>query len=95
MLSHLLCLIVSSNHVGTSALPDNVPEDLRSDEGTEKTAIVNENESNWKSTVSATAKLLLRGVNESASAISPLKSVAGGLCFILQNYEVWSSSRIC
>jgi hypothetical protein len=44
--------------------------------------------------VSAAAKLLLRGVNESADAFGPLKSVAGGLCFILENCEVWPSSRI-
>ena len=47
-----------------------------------------ENVSNWKSTVSASAKLLLRGVRDSADALGPLKSIAGGLCFILENYEV-------
>ena len=47
-----------------------------------------ENVSNWKSTVSASAKLLLRGVKDSADALGPLKSIAGGLCFILENYEV-------
>jgi hypothetical protein len=47
-----------------------------------------ENKSNWKSTASATAKLLLRGVRDSADAFGPLKSVAGGLCFILENCEV-------
>ena len=44
--------------------------------------------SNWKSTSSASAKLLLRGVRDSADAFPPLKSVAGGLCFILENREV-------
>ena len=47
----------------------------------------------FKTTASASAKLLLRGVNESADAFGPLKSVAGGLCFILENCEVWPSSR--
>ena len=42
----------------------------------------------WKSTVSATAKLVLYAVRDSADAFPPLKSVAGGLCFILDNYEV-------
>ena len=42
----------------------------------------------WKTTVSATAKLLLCTVRDSADAFPPLKSVAGGLCFILENYEV-------
>ena len=47
-----------------------------------------ENKSGWKSTTFASAKLLLRGVRDSADASPPLKSVAGGLCFILENYEV-------
>ena len=42
----------------------------------------------WKSTVSSSAKLVLRGVRDSADAFGPLKSVAGGLCFILENCEV-------
>jgi hypothetical protein len=33
-------------------------------------------------------------VSESADAFGPLKSVAGGLCFILENYEVWATSRM-
>ena len=47
--------------------------------------------SDWKSTTFATAKLLLRGVRDSADAFGPLKSVVGGLCFILENCEVWLS----
>ena len=42
----------------------------------------------WKSTVSDTAKLILRSVRDSADVFPPLKSVVGGLCFILENYEV-------
>ena len=42
----------------------------------------------WKSVASATAKLFLHGVKESADAFPPLKSVVGGLCFILDNCEV-------
>jgi len=53
-----------------------------------------ESKSNQKSTVSATAKLFLRGVNDSADAFGPLKSVAGGLCFILENCEVWLPSHV-
>ena len=55
-------------------------------------AAPNENKSDRKSTASASAKLLLRGVRDSADAFGPLKSVAGGLCFILENCEVWSPS---
>ena len=40
------------------------------------------------STATSSAKLILRGVRDSADAFGPLKSVAGGLCFILENYEV-------
>ena len=47
-----------------------------------------ESRPDWKSTASASAKLLLRGVRDSADAFPPLKSVAGGLCFILENCEV-------
>ena len=47
-----------------------------------------ENRSDWKSTVSASAQLTLRGVRDSADAFGPLKSIAGGLCFILENCEV-------
>ena len=43
----------------------------------------------WKSTLSAAAKLLLRTVRDSADACPPLKSATGGICFILENYEVW------
>ena len=61
-------------------------------ENVEPGAAADESGSDWKSTVSSTAKLLLRGVRDSADAFPPLKSVAGGLCFILENYEVWSPS---
>jgi len=59
-------------------------------ESVEPSAAVDENRSDWKSTASASAKLLLRGVRDSADAFPPLKSVAGGLCFILENFEVRS-----
>ena len=45
-------------------------------------------EPDWTTTASASAKLLLRGVSSSSDAFGPLKSVAGGLCFILENCEV-------
>ena len=55
-------------------------------------AAPDENKPDWKSTASASAKLLFRGVRDSADAFGPLKAVAGGLCFILENCEVWSPS---
>ena len=47
-----------------------------------------ESRPDWRSTVSSSAKLVLRAVRDSADAFGPLKSVAGGLCFILENCEV-------
>ena len=72
------------------ALREDVPREVLPDKNAElETA--SEKKSSWKSTAFATAKLLLRGVRDSADAFGPLKSVAGGLCFILENCEVWSS----
>ena len=52
---------------------------------------INENKLDLKSLASSGAKMILRGVRESADAFGPLKSVAGGLCFILDNCEVRGS----
>ena len=62
------------------------------DESVGPSAAPDENRLDWGSTASASAKLLLRGVRDSADAFGPLKSVAGGLCFILENCEVWPPS---
>ena len=75
----LLPLIAPSD---ISIAPDHILDALRPDEGAA------ENKSNWESTSSATAKLLLRGVTDSADALGPLKSVARSLCHILENGEV-------
>ena len=85
-----LCLTIRLDNADTSAVPD-MPQDLLSDENARPGVSANEKKSSWKSTAFATAKLLLRGVRESADAFGPLKSVAGGLCFILENCEVWSA----
>jgi len=47
--------------------------------------------SDLKSTTSSAAKLFLRTVKEASDAFPPLKSVAGGLCAILDNCEVQST----
>ena len=85
----------------SSSLPQPEPHDLTSSEcrgegGGPKvrnetvgaSAGADESRPGWKSTASSSAKLVLRGVRDSADAFGPLKSVAGGLCFILENYEV-------
>ena len=58
------------------------------DRGKNQQSATDDSKENWKSTVSATAKLFLCAVRDSADAFPPLKSVVGGLCFILENYEV-------
>ena len=87
--------VTSSDHptgnVGILAVSDHVSAALRSDESAVPGAVADEKKMDWKSTASATAKLLLRGVSDSADAFGPLKSVAGGLCFVLDNCEVWTS----
>jgi len=90
----LLHLIVPSDNPNTSTIPDHVPEDTHPNKNAKPSAAPIEKKSNWKSTVSATAKLLLRGVRDSADAFGPLKSVAGCLCFILENSEVLPSFHI-
>ena len=46
------------------------------------------NKSDWKDTASSAAKLFLRTVERASDAFPPLKSVAAGLCAILDNCEV-------
>ena len=84
----MLYLIVPPDNVDPSAVPDHALEDVRPNESAEPSAATKEEKPDWRSTASATAKLLLRGVNESADTFGPLKSVTGGLCFILENCEV-------
>ena len=55
---------------------------------------IEEGESNLGSLVVSAAKLTLRGVKEAADAFPPLKAVAGGLCFILDNCEVDLTSGV-
>jgi hypothetical protein len=73
---------------------DDIPGILRSNESPGPSAVADK-KSNWKATASATAKLFLRGVRDSADAFGPLKSVASGLCFVLENCEVQSFACIC
>jgi len=83
----VLPLIGTTNNTASPAIPDKVQDALVSGKGEPNTTDENKFEL-WKSTTSATAKLLLRAAKESADAFPPLKSAVGGLCFILDNYEV-------
>jgi hypothetical protein len=82
----LISQIISLDNVDNSAIPG-VQEAL-SPNKSEPSAVDENKLDRWKSTASSTAKLFLHGVRESADAFPPLKSVAGGLCFILENCEV-------
>jgi len=86
----LLPLIVPSDNVDTSALPNYGPEVVRPDQTLEPSVSVDEKKLNCKFT---TATELLRGVRDSAGAFGPLKSIARSLYFILGNCEVWLPSR--
>lgn len=79
-------LIVPSDGTGVSALLDHPPGILHPHESAEPSAGT-EDQSNLKPTVSSTAKLL-RGVRDFADAFGPLRSVAGTLCFTLENFTV-------
>ena len=83
----VLPLIGPTDDVGNPAVPSQVQDALGSSKGESNATDGNKFEL-LKSTASATAKLLLRATKESADAFPPLKSVVGGLCFILDNYEV-------
>ena len=52
---------------------------------------MDENKSNLASLASSGARFILNGIKESADAFGPLKSVVGGLCFILDNCQVCDS----
>ena len=81
-------LIILSENTGTSTGPNHLPEVLHPNESSELSAAADDDKLDWKSTASATAKLLLRWAKDSADAFGPLKSVTGSLCFILENFEV-------
>ena len=82
-------LIVLSGDAGVSAYPDRVPEILHPGENAEPSIVTDGGELDWKSTVPTAAELLhrVRG--------GPLKSVAEGLCFVLENCEVQLPSLTC
>jgi len=76
-----------TDNLGSLAIP-NQAQDAPGSSGAEPNDPDENKFEQWKSTASATAKLLLRAAKESADAFPPLKSTVGGLCFILDNYEV-------
>ena len=80
--SQLSPLLIPPDDVSTTAVPDQVPEVPRLDENVQLSTATDKNKSDQRSTAS-TAAGLLEGVRD-----GPLKSVAGGLHFILENCKV-------
>jgi len=76
MLSHSPPL---THAAGDLATPDHVHDNVATPR----------DESSWKSTAASAAKLFLRTVERASDAFPPLKSVAAGLCAILDSCEVW------
>ena len=67
------------------------PAGVGSEESNRSSLSLQSNRSDWKHTTSSAAKLFLRTVKEASDVFPPLKSVAGGLCAILDNCEVRST----
>ena len=88
MLPSLQSLIVLGKNIDFGLIPDQIAEDPHSRAPADLGEVTDKKKSNLKSAAAATAKLLLRGVRDTADAFGPLKSVVGGLCFILENCEV-------
>ena len=78
-------LTVSSDDVETSTIPHHVLDIPHP--GVKQGIVMDDSETGWKYTDSATTKLLC-GVKDSVNAFVPLKSIAGHLCVILGNCEV-------
>ena len=74
------------DNVDDSVVPDQVQDTLSSGQGVPNPT--DEKKFKQGSAASATAKLILHGIKDSADAFPPLKSIVGGLCFILDNCEV-------
>ena len=70
-----------TDDTGNPAVPDPIPVG----------AAASKDKSEWKNTASSAAKLFLRTVERTSDAFPPLKSVAGGLCAILDSCEVRSA----
>ena len=83
----VLYLIIPLGDADIPSVHGHTSQGVRPDKNA-KPASTNGEKSSWKSVAFASAKLLLRGVRDSADAFGPLKSVAGGLYFILENCEV-------
>jgi len=81
------------DRLSQTVLSESQGEKPGSSDPTVDSSAIDESKSKLGSLASSTAKLLLRGVNESADVFPPLKSVASGLCFILDTCEKTMACR--
>jgi len=86
-------LIGPPDNANNSVVPDQAQHALSSGMGKLNATWASKFEQ-WMSVTSATAKLFLRGAKESTDAFPPLKSAVGGLCFIVDSFEVWQLHSI-
>ena len=91
----MICLTPRFSHLPDRSASDPIPSiptqgqsNKAGSSGTVKKDETKEKKSNLGLLVVSAAKLTLRGVKEAADTFPPLKAVAGGLCFILDNCEV-------
>ena len=85
-------LIILPDDADDPAILDDAPDIPCLDESIDTNAAVDGITSDGESTPSATVKLL-RGARDSLNGFGPLKSLARGLCLILENCKVWLPSR--
>ena len=69
-----------------AVVDENKPGELSS--ATADPTVVSKDRPDWKSTLHASAGLVIDVVKESSDAFTPLKAVAGGLSAILKHYDV-------
>jgi len=82
-------LTIPSGDLDNSAIPQRVREPGQLPSHVLSSSVVGGEESTLKSIATPGAKYFLRGVKESPGGFPLLKSIAEGLCFILDNCEVW------
>ena len=81
-------LSVSNSNVSDNRLPIPSVHESKPAELSFHVVVTDGNKSNLKSTVTATAGLVIDILKESSDAFTPLKSMVGGLSAILKHYDV-------
>ena len=81
-----------SLNLDNSTIPQRVQEPGQIPSPVLSSPVAGGEESVLKPVATSGAKFFLQGVNESPGGFPLLKSVAEGLCFVLENCEVWLST---